>query len=214
MRDSLRPTIEPTAFANKEEAMPSCASMLRAFRRCIAEPEVSIFTLGLTEGWENAKTGQCYPMCPGTGAGQFDADQHVFRHYTYPEIRKALDEAVALMWGINPELRIRLTVSPVPLTAMVTEGHVLAAMTYSKSTLRAVAGGLAASAPRLDCFPSYEIISGAPARAGFFEPHGPTDRPADPAGDRGAAPGAGPAQHARVFRCDPEPDAGLRADGL
>ena len=171
MRDSLRPTIEPAAFASKEEAMLSRASMIRAFRRCIAEPEVFIFTLGLTEGWENAKTGQCYPMCPGTVAGAFDADQHVFRNYTYPEIRKALDEAFSLMWGINPELRILLTVSPVPLTATATEGHVLVATTYSKSTLRAVAGDLAASDPRLDYFPSYEIISGAPARAGFFEPN-------------------------------------------
>ena len=170
-RDSIRPAIEPSGFATEQDLQLSRASMVRGFRRSITGAEVFIFTLGLTEGWENAATGQCYPLCPGTLAGEFAADRHRFRNYHYPDIRSGLEAAFALIWQLNPNLRILLTVSPVPLTATASGQHVLAATTYSKSTLRAVAGDMAASDPRIDYFPSYEIIMGAPTRAAFFEPN-------------------------------------------
>jgi DNA-binding IclR family transcriptional regulator len=60
-------------------------------------------------------------------------------------------------------------VSPVPLTATASGDHVLVATTRSKSTLRTVAAELAADDPGVDYFPSYEVITGAPARMAFFE---------------------------------------------
>jgi hypothetical protein len=177
--DSLRPAIEPGGFASRDEALLSRRSMVRAFRRAIVRPDVFVFTLGLTEGWENAATGQPYPMCPGSVAGRFDPEAHVFRNYRVAEIARDLSAAVAGMRAINPSLKVLLTVSPVPLTATKSGQHVLVATTYSKSALRAVAGELAASDPAVDYFPSYEIIAGAPARAGFFAPN---MRSVEPAG--------------------------------
>lgn len=171
VRDSLRPAIEPDGFASTDEALLSRRTMVRAFRRAVAETDVFVFTLGLTEGWRNRATGQPYPMCPGTLAGQFDADQHEFDPARYPAIRADLEAACAAMRGLNPALNVLLTVSPVPLTATASGDHVLKATTYSKSVLRAVAGDLAADAGWIDYFPSYEIIAGAPARAMFFEPN-------------------------------------------
>lgn len=170
-RDSLRPLIEPAPFATRQEALLSRIGMIRAFRRSITDADVFVFTLGLTEGWEHAGTGQPYPMCPGTAAGSFDAGLHRFVNYDYPRIRSDLETAFGLMRGLNPGLRLLLTVSPVPLTATATGDHVLAATTYSKSTLRAVAGDLASADPAIDYFPSYEIIAGAPARGAFWEPN-------------------------------------------
>lgn len=170
-RDSIRPAIEPTAFASEADLRLSRASMVRAFRRSIIGADVFVFTLGLTEGWEHAASGQCYPLCPGTVAGCFDPAGHVFRNYQYPDIRAALDAAFALIWLLNPDIRVLLTVSPVPLTATASGDHVLVATTYSKSVLRAVAGDMARSDARIDYFPSYEIIAGAPTRATFFEPN-------------------------------------------
>lgn len=169
--DSLRPTIEPNGFCSAQEALLSRASMVRAFRRSIVEADVFVFTLGLTEGWENAVSGQPYPMCPGTSAGTFDPSCHVFRNYGFSEVRAALEEAFRLMRTLNPDLRILLTVSPVPLTATASGQHVLVATTYSKSALRAVAGEMATVDPLLDYFPSYEIITGAPTRSAYFEPN-------------------------------------------
>jgi hypothetical protein len=170
-RDSLRPVIEPVAFASEADLRFSRASTVRAFRRSITAAEVFIFTLGLTESWENSETGQCYPLCPGTVAGTFDPAIHVFRNHDYRRVRADLEAAFALIRGVNPAIRILLTVSPVPLTATASGGHVLVATTYSKSTLRAVAGDLAADADWIDYFPSYEIIMGAPARFAYFEPN-------------------------------------------
>lgn len=169
--DTLRPKIEPEGFDTVAEARASLATTARAFRRAFAEAEVFVFTLGLTEGWEDAETGQVWPLCPGTGVGTFDAERHRFINYDYPRIRADLETAMDLMRGVNPGLRFLFTVSPVPLVATASGGHVLVSTMHSKSVLRAVAGELAASRDEVDYFPSYEIIAAPPTRAAFFEPN-------------------------------------------
>ena len=112
-----------------------------------------------------------YPMCPGTVAGEFDPERHAFKNFTYPEVRDDLRRIVSLLQKMNPDLRILLTVSPVPLTATASGEHVLTATTYSKSVLRAVAGDIAASSDSIDYFPSYEMISSFPFRGAFYMPN-------------------------------------------
>lgn len=169
--DSMRPAIEPDGFATKEELYISLASTARAFRASIVQADVFVFTLGLTEGWENKDTGQSYPMCPGTVAGQFDPEKHIFKNYTYPDIYEHMLEALQSLEKIKPGIKILLTVSPVPLTATASDEHVLSATTYSKSVLRAIAGDFAHMMPNIDYFPSYELISGFPTRGMFYEPN-------------------------------------------
>lgn len=168
--DLLRPRIEPTGFASEREARASLSGTARAFARSIRDADVFVLTLGLTEGWINSRTGQTYSICPGTGIGTFDPEAHRFHNYTYPEILEDLQTAFETMWGINPDLHILLTVSPVPLVATASGDHVLVATQYSKSVLRAVAGDMANSHERIDYFPSYEIIASPPSRAMFFAP--------------------------------------------
>lgn len=167
--DSLRPAIEPGGFRSDEEAKVSRRFAAECFAKSIKEAEVFVFTLGLTEGWENANTGQVYAVCPGTLAGTFDLEKHVFKNYRYREISDDLEGAIELMLEMNPDLRVLLTVSPVPLTATASKNHVLTATTYSKSVLRAVAGDLAADHPFIDYFPSYEVITGPPSGGAFYE---------------------------------------------
>ncbi|SOC06486.1 GSCFA domain-containing protein [Rhodobacter maris] len=171
VQDLLRPKIEAEGFASEAEARASLASTARAFRRCITEADVFVFTLGLTEGWINTRSGQSYSICPGTGVGRFEPDLHVFKNYTYPEIRRDLELAFELIWALNPDLKVLLTVSPVPLVATASGDHVMVATQYSKSVLRAVAGDLAHIETAIDYFPSYEIIAAPPGRATFFEPN-------------------------------------------
>lgn len=171
VHDLLRPKIEPTGFVSEAEARASLEGTARAFRRCITEADVFVFTLGLTEGWINTRTGQSYSICPGTGVGTFDAAVHAFKNYTYPEILRDLELALEMMWELNPRLKVLLTVSPVPLVATASGEHVLSATQYSKSVLRAVAGDVARAKTAVDYFPSYEIIAAPPTRATFFEPN-------------------------------------------
>jgi hypothetical protein len=168
---SMRPAIEPGGFASQADLMASRASTGRAFRRAAEQADVLVFTLGLTEGWEDVETGQCYPLCPGTGAGRFDPARHRFVNDRAADVADDLARAFARLWSINPALRVLLTVSPVPLTATASGSHVLPATVWSKSVLRAVAGELAADDPRIDYFPSYEIITGLQSRSALFEPN-------------------------------------------
>lgn len=167
--DPFRPTIEPNGFASVDEVLTSRRHACKAFGGAFKRTKVFVFTLGLTESWFNAESGHEYPVCPGTAAGQFDPAVHRFVNQDYAFIRETLMDAIGRMREANPDIRILLTVSPVPLTATMSGNHVLVATTESKAILRAVAGSLAREMDHVDYFPSYEIISSHAFKGMFFE---------------------------------------------
>lgn len=169
--DPFRPAIEPNGFASPEEMLQSRQATLKAIRTAITECSRFVFTMGLSEGWTNKEGGYTYAMCPGTLAGEFDPEQHIFKNFEYREIQTDLMAALRAMREANPKIRILLTVSPVPLTATASGEHVLTATTYSKSVLRAVAGEVSSKFTFVDYFPSYEIITAPPFRGMFYEPN-------------------------------------------
>lgn len=167
--DPFRPAIEPHGFYNRDELLASRNVTLDAIRSVFEQSQYFIFTLGLTEAWLNTENNSIYPMCPGTVAGQFDAKRHRLINYTHQQTQRDLRESFRLIKTINPNIKFLLTVSPVPLTATASKKHVLVATTYSKSTLRSVAGEMANTRPDTDYFPSYELITSVPFRGLFFE---------------------------------------------
>lgn len=169
--DPFRPTIEPGGFESRTEMQAARDSHFEAVRRVFTESEIFIFTLGLTEAWENAEDGFVYPVCPGVAGGVFDPDRHRFRNFTYPEVMTDMEGFLERLAGVNPKARVMLTVSPVPLTATAAGGHVLSATTYSKAVLRAVAGDVASRHRHVDYFPSFEIVTTWANHGRFFEPN-------------------------------------------
>jgi hypothetical protein len=169
--DPFRPAIEPRGFASETELFVARDWTLRAIRNALSKASVFVFTLGLTEAWRNKRDGAVYPVCPGTVAGAFDPQLCEFLNYRYAEIRRDLQDTVDIIRAKNPGIRFLLTVSPVPLVATASAHHVLVATTYSKSTLRAVAGDLAAERADIDYFPAYEIVSGFPFKGMFYGPN-------------------------------------------
>lgn len=167
--DPFRPTIEPGGFTSEAELVASRGATLAGIRRAMNQSAVFVFTLGLTEAWINAHDGTVYAACPGTLAGRFDPEAHVFKNYRHAEILSDLTAVFDIARDVKPKMRILLTVSPVPLTATASGNHVLAATTYSKSVLRAAAGEAVEGRDYADYFPSYELITGAPFRARFYE---------------------------------------------
>lgn len=157
--DPFRPRVEPNGFATPQEVIESREVTIKAFRASVEQADIFVFTLGLTESWISAATGYEYPMCPGTVAGIFDAENHHFVNQTTELIKNDLEHSTRILREANPNIRVLLTVSPVPLTATMTEDHVLVATTWSKSVLRAVAGEAAQTYDWVDYFPSYEIIT-------------------------------------------------------
>jgi len=175
--DPFRPNIEPDGFASEAEVVASREMTIEAFRKSFTEANLFVFTLGHTESWNNIE-GYEYPMCPGTIAGIFNKDKHKFINHVHRDIIRELRQTVAMMRSVNPELRILLTVSPVPLTATMSGNHVLTGTLESKSTLRSVAGELTRSHNVFDYFPSYEIISSAPFQGMFYNENKRTVRQA------------------------------------
>ncbi|MBN1007492.1 GSCFA domain-containing protein [Amphritea pacifica] len=169
--DPFRPTIEKGGYASLDELHICRRSHLKKVRQLFLDMDVFIFTLGLTEAWISKEDGAVFPLCPGTVAGSFDADKYEFHNFTYSEIVKDMLKFMNKLNQVNKGVKLILTVSPVPLTATATGNHVLTATTYSKSVLRAVAGELYQNHPRVDYYPSYELVTGAPMRSMFFEPN-------------------------------------------
>lgn len=169
--DPFRPAIEPGGFASAEEVQQSRQQTLAALRDAVRGAQVFVFTMGLTEAWHNRATGVEYAVCPGTIAGEFDAEAHVFVNHRYGALLADLLAALRIMGRHNRNLSVLLTVSPVPLTATASGQHVLSATSHSKSILRAVAAEAAEGRPAIDYFPSYEIITHPAYRGMFFAPN-------------------------------------------
>jgi hypothetical protein len=169
--DALRPNIEPDGLATHKEALLHRAEHLGKVLELLYETDVFIFTLGLTEAWENIATGTIYPTCPGVIAGTFDAVTHRFVNQGFADVLADMIAVRDMLKDINPAMKMLLTVSPVPLTATASGKHVLVATTYSKSVLRAVCGSMTEMFDDVDYFPSYELIASPVARGFFYEPN-------------------------------------------
>jgi hypothetical protein len=169
--DPFRPGVEPGGFASAEELQASRRDTLRAIAEAVRRSHVFVFTMGLTEAWQDKATAVEYAVCPGTAAGEFDAEKHAFVNHGFGALMADMTAALRLMFRANRRLIVLLTVSPVPLTATASGQHVLTATSHSKSMLRAVASELVLTQARVDYFPSYEIITHPAYKGRFFAPN-------------------------------------------
>jgi len=169
--DPYRPTVE--IFRTPEAVAVDRALHLAAVRRLFESCDILIFTLGLTEAWRSLQDGAVYPLAPGVAGGSYDPARHAFVNYTAQETEDNLARFLAAAKERNPELRVILTVSPVPLAATFEDRSVLVSTAYSKAALRVAAEALTHRFPWVDYFPSYEVITGNPTGGLYF---GPDDR--------------------------------------
>ena len=166
--DLLRPRAVPMGFASEEHVAADRRFHLHAVRRMLEEMDVLVFTLGLTEAWENAEGGYCYPVVPGAVAGEFSAQRHRFVNYGVGAVLADLRRVAELVEGVNRRARLLLTVSPVALAATAEPRSVMVSSSASKSILRAAVDELVRALPIADYFPSYEIVTGPYARGRYW----------------------------------------------
>lgn len=183
--DALRPGVEPLGLASPDHVVEMRAQHMGALALALSQADVIVFTLGLTEAWEDRDSGTVYPTAPGTIAGDYDPDRSVFRSYSVAEIVEDFTALEAMLADINPELRWLLTVSPVPLAATGTGTHVLTANTRSKAALRVACDILCDGSERIDYFPSYELVMSPAHQGGAFAPDLRSVRPEVVAGIMG-----------------------------
>jgi hypothetical protein len=168
--DPYRPNVEDGGFATLDALQADRASHLAAVREMFREADVFVFTLGLTEGWRSRQDGAVFPLAPGVTAGEYDPGRHEFVNFDVAETVADLRAFLALLRGVNPRVRVLLTVSPVPLIATYEDRHVLTATTYSKAVLRVAAESIVREFDWVDYFPSFEIITGSFNAGMYYQP--------------------------------------------
>ncbi|MCX7299849.1 MAG: GSCFA domain-containing protein [Rhodobacterales bacterium] len=167
--DALRPTVEPEGLSSPKDVLLHRTYHLERTARMLRNADLFVFTLGLTECWEDRPTGRVFPICPGVVGGLFDPHVHAFRNLRYLDVLQDLEAIRELLHRFNPAMQMLLTVSPVPLTATVSGDHVMTATTASKAILRAAADEFVKTTPGTDYFPSFEIITQPASGGPWFE---------------------------------------------
>lgn len=166
--DPFRPQIQPEGYLSQRELEADRAFHFRCIREAVENMDVFVFTLGLTEAWADTRDGAVFPLAPGVAGGTYDPDRVQFVNFdeneTYEDLRAALD----FIRGKRPDVRIVLTVSPVPLNATYENRHVLVSTAWSKAVLRIVAERAAREVPDCVYFPSFEIITSPHVRGQYF----------------------------------------------
>ena len=166
--DPFRPRVEPGGFADVEALLADREVHLAAVRRMFETQDVLVFTLGLTEAWVSDRDGAVFPLAPGVAGGPDDATHIRPHNFSVAETVADLTAVITMARAIRPDLRVLLTVSPVPLKATFEDRHVLVSTGYSKAVLRVAAGMVGDALDRVDYFPSYEIVTGIQAGAGIW----------------------------------------------
>ena len=119
--------------------------------------DIFVVTLGLSEYWLDEKTGLALNETPPAYCLKSEPDRFSF---CIADVHVVLADLNAMRQIIqrngNPECRIVVTTSPVPLGRTFTGHDVLIANMHSKSTLRVAALQFAEQHASVDYYPSYE----------------------------------------------------------
>jgi hypothetical protein len=136
--------------------------------------DLFIFTLGLTELWRNKQDGSVYPSCPGTISGEFNDEIYEFYNLSVDDVFQDLTTVKALLNQINPNLKIALSISPVPLFATATNRHISIANNISKSTLVLAVNKFIENNSEIIYIPAFEAVLFCKDKNQNFEKDGRT----------------------------------------
>jgi len=167
--DPFRPQIDPGGHDDIAKVDDSRHRHLAAVKRMFESLDIFVFTLGLTEAWRDRKDGSVVPIAPGVVGAKVDPERYEFVNFDAAAVEADMVAFIKRLRLINPQAKVILTVSPVPLIATYERRHVLVSTVYSKSVLRVAAENCTKRFPSVDYFPSYEIITGAFNRGAYFE---------------------------------------------
>jgi GSCFA family len=144
-------------------------ALLQVVTERIKSCRAVIFTLGLAEVWRDVQADVYINRTPIPSLFKTEPDRYEFHLTGFAENWANLEATHALLsqYG-HPDLRIIVTVSPIPLMDTFSTRDIVVANTWAKSLLRAVAEEWALAHGNVDYFPSYEIVHNSD-RAAMWE---------------------------------------------
>jgi len=134
-------------------------SLMQTVTKRIINCRAVILTLGLVEVWRDIEADVYLNHTPIPSLLRTQRQRYEFHLTSFAQNLANLEATHALLsrYG-HPDLRIVVTVSPVPLLNTFSTMDIVVANTYAKSLLRTVAQEWAAVHENVDYFPSYEIV--------------------------------------------------------
>lgn len=155
----LDPHVNPTLTRGTLEETLGRRRLLQSVTRRIRDCRAVIVTMGLIELWRDSEADVFLNMTPASQVHMTAPERYEFHISSYAQNWANLEAIHDLLsqYG-HPDLRIVVTVSPVPLLNTFSTMDVVVANTYSKSLLRTLAQDWAMAHDNVDYFPSYEIV--------------------------------------------------------
>lgn len=128
----------------------------------VAEADVVIITLGLTESWRELRHGLIMNRPPRGADLVKNADLFEFIDFGYDDIYAELVRTIEIIKDRRgPEVKFVISVSPVP-SSTFSDRDIVEASVGSKSTLRTAAESVSRKFENVDYFPSYEMVTLSP----------------------------------------------------
>ena len=164
------PHTNPTLKLSTLEETLERRALMQTVTKRIADCRVVIVTLGLVEVWRDIQADVYINRTPLLSLLKTQADRYEFHLTSFTQNWANLEAIHALLSRHgHPDVRIVVTVSPVPLLNTFSTMDIVIANTYAKSLLRTAAQQWAAAHDNVDYFPSYEIVLNSD-RAATWEP--------------------------------------------
>lgn len=149
------PYREGVFFRDEKSFLGDYDNHIAAIRRIFLESEVFVFTAGVNECWE-LDDGSVISRNPRNGM------HGLLKHkvLSVEDNVRCLRKFYEIVKHYNPQLKIILTLSPIPLlaTGRAMTHHVIEANTHSKSILRVALDSVTAECKDIYYFPSYEYV--------------------------------------------------------
>lgn len=167
-RDSIVPLTKTTwydphtnpslEFVGFEETLERRA-LLQTVTARIKECSAVIVTLGLAEVWRDTKSDVFINRTPIPSLIKTERGRYEFQLSSFAQNWANLEmiHRLLMTYG-HPNVRIIVTVSPVPLMNTFSTMDIVVSNSWAKSLLRAVSQEWAAAHSNVDYFPSYEIV--------------------------------------------------------
>lgn len=119
----------------------------------LAKAKLVVITLGLIESFRLVRhEGYAAEVNPGF------AKESTFEPSGYDQALADMEAACDAILAADPDKRIVITVSPIPLSRTFMDTDVITATMRGKSILRAVADSLVAKYPQVEYWPSFEYV--------------------------------------------------------
>ncbi len=152
------PFREEIIFDSIEEYEQSMQQHLPAARKALTEAKVFVMTVGLNEVWRLQQDDWVIARYPRSLASYLVYKEILSVEQNVAELQRMFD-----IWRAhNPDVKLIVTLSPVPLYATFRgdECHVVQANCHSKSTLRvAIEEFVRRNADAVTYFPAYEVVT-------------------------------------------------------